>query len=440
MSVFVLKIKKHFEEKAKGKTDAKRAKNVFDKFDKEFIEKYFQFYFIEKELDIEDNPIIELSKILDTIELQSSFVAKENINLISEFLYFVNGSFLFDDAFHKGCKDKKRRFKSIPEIAATDLITDEFQKQIQNKLDDDAGFYEELRKMDDFKTSHKYIAIVQADGDGIGETIKQLYKTKKIPGLQSFSKDLLDFAKNAVKLINDFGGAPIYAGGDDLLFFAPVRTSKSITPKGKEKDVYSVFDLVDWIDDEFSTKFKESGATLSYGLSISYYKFPMAEALSQAMDLLFGNAKKYTFKGGEEKNAVAFRVLKHSGQFFDGIMRKNSDVYEGFKNLLSLNTDNLAFLNSVPHKVLANEVIINEVGNDPIKVKNFIDNNFDEGVHKTEPFVDFLNSLKTYIPKVYKEYKPLTEEEIKEEKQDDRIKTLHSTLRLVKFLNRKDNE
>jgi len=77
-----------------------------------------------------------------------------------------------------------------------------------------------------FKQPHKYIAIVQSDGDNVGKLIKEIYKSNPAK-IKEFSKALSDFALEAAEEIQKYGGETVYAGGDDLLFFAPVLTPDS---------------------------------------------------------------------------------------------------------------------------------------------------------------------------------------------------------------------
>src|SRR5690606_32717211 len=111
------------------------------------------------------------------------------------------------------------------------------------------------------------------------------------------------------KLISSYGGVPVYIGGDDALFFAPVRYG--------EKDIYM---LIDQIDEAFHKSLTEAGISnkpsLSVGISIAYYKHPLVENLERSRDKLFGKAKNFQFKNGK-KNAVACLVQKHSGHQFE---------------------------------------------------------------------------------------------------------------------------
>lgn len=96
------------------------------------------------------------------------------------------------------------------------------------------------------------------------------------------------FGESACTLINNYGGLPIYAGGDDLLFIAPVCGKESKT----------IFDLIEEIDKEYKEKIQDMveeriniKTSMSYGISIIYYKYPLYEAWEIARNMLFGVAK-----------------------------------------------------------------------------------------------------------------------------------------------------
>jgi len=430
-----------------------------------FLKNFLKYYAIEIELSETDivaingkdnkSPILAINKYLDTCELQENYVSQETCNYLSEYFNIINfkskGDFsiLIKDAF-----DGKKVFPSIIEIATKELSTKRnYNDKVQETQVEEENSFEQKKALkndhentlmakikelagEDFRSRHKYICILQADGDSIGKVISEIGNDED--QITAFSKCLYDFAKKAAQLVFEYGGQPVYIGGDDILAFAPVYNN------GK-----NIFDLITVLDQEFFAKFKdyEVQPSLSYGISISYYKFPMAEALSEARNLLFRKAKEYKFlaKDAEgkniQKNAVAFRVLKHSGQYFGCTLRKDSKSYTEFKKMILSQFEKDSFLNSVPHKILSNEVLIKAIGNDPVKVENFVNNNFNERIHKDEnlPYKKFLDSLKNFIPMVFAEYKEKQKDDCEKE-PDNRIEVLYSTLRMVKFLNQKDNE
>ncbi|MFX4154198.1 type III-B CRISPR-associated protein Cas10/Cmr2 [Aliarcobacter butzleri] len=346
----------------------------------EFTKAYFQINFIEAE--VKDNPIIELTPYLDSIE-QFYKIGHYKKNELSKMLKTDN-SFLTKDAF-----GERKTFPSLPEIALYDLKEHINIKELLK--DDELEIYDnkELKKY--LKPYHKYIAIVHADGDSMSEVIKDTSK------LQETSKKLFEYCIHSHKLISDFGGQTIFAGGDDLLFFAPV-VSKNKT----------IFELLENISIEFNDKFKPK-ATLSFGVSITYYKFPLYEALEKSRDLLFTKAKKLP------KNNIAYEVVKHSGQTFGGIIHKSSNTYEKFLDFVSIDKsldDN--FLHSLHHKIDLHKITIEIIKSDVAKLQNFFKNYFNEAGHKE--YEEFFEKLISYI------------------KEEQNINNIYGTLRFVKFI------
>jgi len=379
----------------------------------EFLNKYFQIYYCEVESDGDYNKVNnKVNAYLDSLELQEKFISEAESNYLRMFLDRVNKSFLIQDAYG----ENRHRFPCIAEIAAlrwkdfldwTGIDPDKMYKKDSNDTDD-SDIYTKLKKQneDEFKQYHKYIAIVQADGDSLGATIKEL---KNDDDFGIFSKKLLEFSQNAHKMIKDYGGTTIFAGGDDLLFFAPVVSKKS-----------NVFQLVDELAKEFVCHFKEfvQTPTLSTGVSITYYKYPMGEALESAANLLFKKAKDK--KMG--KNALAYEVQKHSGQRIAGVFNRADADYKEFVNLVFGKGDK-RMLTSLIHKLAIHGAIIDEIGSDQIKLKNYFEHFFNEDEHKKHR--DIINATENLVNSVFNNCKR-TEKEKKE--------NIFSVLRLKKFL------
>ena len=323
-----------------------------------FVKNYFQINF--KELNVIDNPILELTPYLDCLELCYE-VFQYSTNLLQQKLK-EKENFLLKNRTHK--------VDSLTRIA-----------------------------------SDNYIAIVHVDGDKMGEVIQDKNN------IENVSKNLFEYCKASHKLISDFGGETIFAGGDDLLFFAP------IVNKAKNK---TVFNLCDEISKDFDARFNQK-ATLSFGVHISYEKFPLYEALDESRNLLFAKAKI------GEKNNIAFRVRKHSGQTFETIIHKaNKEVYENFllftSNIKGGDTvDN--FLHSLHHKIDTHKTSINLIASSKEKLKNFFDNYFNADEHKQ--YKEFFEQIVKFIYLVFQD------ESIQ---KDEKLNTIYATLRFVKFV------
>lgn len=377
-----------------------------------FLNRYFQIYFCEVEIDGEYKDVNEVvNKYLDSLELQGKFIKEENVNYLLDFLDKVNNSFLTDDAFGQ----KKYSFPYIVQIAAKDLCWEnvlgnkEFKNDNETDNSDDSDIYMQLEKNNptDFKQYHKYIAIVKADGDNLGATISALNNNDDFGKL---SKALFNFSKKANTLITNYGGTTIFAGGDDLLFFAPVV-------KGKENLFHLLANLGEIFTSEFS-EFKNK-PTLSVGASITYYKYPMGEALNSADELLFVKAKCKAMG----KNAIAYKVEKHSGQSFNGIFNKKDDDYSVFLDLIC-SEDDQKILTSLIHKLSFHRSIIEDIGTDQKKVENYFRNFFNEKEH--EKHKKIIESTAKLVYTIFNNEK--------RKNADEKIELINSVLRLKKFL------
>ena len=322
------------------------------------VKEYLQIHYFEKELDDSKNPILELTSYLDT---------KELFFQISQ-----------DETFAKSLRRKKGD-------------DDNFLTAGKNIIDD-------LKKL----SHNNYYCVVHADGDNMSKAIEDKNK------IENVSKNLFEYCKESNKLIKDFGGQTIYAGGDDLLFFAPVLN------KDKNK---TIFELCEKISNIFNTKIPS--ATLSFGISINYVKFPLYEAVENSRELLFAKAKN------DQRNNIAFNVTKHSGQSFETIINKsNKEVYDNFLVFTSNikggeDMDN--FLHSIHHKIDTYKTTINLIANNKEKLQNFFDNYFNESIHKE--YKSFFESLIDFIYVVYQD------KTIK-----NKLELIYATLRFVKFV------
>lgn len=322
------------------------------------VKEYLQIHYFEKELDNSKNPILELTPYLDT---------KELFFQISQ-----------DETFAKSLRRKKGD-------------DDNFLTAGKNIIDD-------LKKL----SHNNYYCVVHADGDNMSKAIEDKNK------IENVSKNLFEYCKESNKLIKDFGGQTIYAGGDDLLFFAPVLN------KDKNK---TIFELCEKISNIFNTKIPS--ATLSFGISINYVKFPLYEAVENSRELLFAKAKN------DQRNNIAFNVTKHSGQSFETIINKsNKEVYDNFLVFTSNikggeDMDN--FLHSIHHKIDTYKTTINLIANNKEKLQNFFDNYFNESIHKE--YKSFFESLIDFIYVVYQD------KTIK-----NKLELIYATLRFVKFV------
>ena len=197
------------------------------------------------------------------------------------------------------------------------------------------------------KSYDRYVCIVQADGDNVGKAVcNPAHPDGKV---LKISKAMLEFGKKAARMIDKFGGMPLYAGGDDLLFIAPVIG----------KDGRDIFHLVQELDVEAFKPVKEEvpEASLSFGISCSFVKYPLYESLGTARMLLFDVAKH----ASSSKNVIAWNLRKHSGGSFDfTFSMKDAKVMDMFRTLVSTAEDN-EIVSALAHKLRDNECLLKTV-------------------------------------------------------------------------------
>jgi len=393
--------------------------------DENYLKSYFQFYCFKGDFEVGEQTINQINEVLDTLELRKAYPDDESDGLI-KFLNEKKGSFLIKDAF----ETTRERFPSLIEIASNELefinrkayreaIKENIYKA--DKLNDERSdvkndtelikafkseeFIKDGEKKSRFRSHHKYIAIVQADGDSIGKYVEGL--SGNSAKIKDFSKKLLQFGIEAAKLIKDFGGAPIFIGGDDLLFFAPIKNAKD----GEKGDGGTVFSLIRQIDKKFHTHFpKAQGSpTMSYGISMTYYKYPMNEARDLAYQTMTYEAKNKKFYAN--KNAVAFNLVKHSGQDIKCGLEKgfgaNRNAYDMFLDLLetTLMDEKANFINSITYTLEFQRNTINHLmtlADKDDRIQNFFDNNFNEDIHKKNK--RFMAGIVDLIKQLYVEY------------------------------------
>ena len=436
-----------------------------------YLKSYLKIYDFEKSFD-DTTPareiVSECERFLNLIEMQDTFPESEDINYLHQLFKNVNGapkkengnivgfngSFLSKDAFGD-TTEGKRLFESILEISATEKLDDDLWSMIVSQDYELETNISEEEIVKNLLPYHKYIAIIKADGDDLGRTIATLEGN----GVKKLSEAFYNFNIDVINKINDYGGKAVFIGGDDLFILAPVYCN------GK-----NIFELIDSVDKSFYNNFSNTLPpdtlipTLSFSISMSYYKFPLFEAVENAGFLLENTAKCNEVKSklrnllmsknvekkaiealipiiwGDnthdsevkwprvvdeivslrgKKNNLAFSIQKHSGQIISALIKKDHKAsYSLFQQLIKTyikveqtpikEDDNKKnnFLSSVMHKLREYEpmfrVILNDEKNKDL-LKNFFDNSFNESVH--EQFKGLTKSIQELLLASYTDYK-----------------------------------
>lgn len=132
------------------------------------------------------------------------------------------------------------------------------------------------------------------------------------------------------------------------------------------------------MSEDYKNALDTDESTLSFGVSFTYYKYPLYEALEKSRDTLFEVAKNY--KG---KNAVAISIQKHSGQSFEFCVGKNEDAYGKFleltKSVLSKETE---LPHAVHHKLEQYSKVFESIPQE--RIGSTFENIFNEDIHKSK--------------------------------------------------------
>lgn len=462
-----------------------------------FLESAYKIYFVQITTSI--NPISLLNKSLDGLELEDNYSPSQlldfNIhwnnkdkkkskdffqNLYNNDVAFAEHDSLLPTLIVNENKNNTiKRFPSIPEISTNEfakkdeekywstigyqgiitkkgkLYFSNLTKKSDEDLDDEEKIIASIKSAfkNDFLNRHKYFSIIHADGDNVGKLISAMEANGA--DLHQLSTALNSFTDKAVNLLVEYGAFPVYSGGDDLLFFAPVANSLVNDNLAYRTAAHgsifgnNLFFLLSKLNEIFKKSLSQlvdnypniDPVSLSFGVNVGYYKHPMKEILTESSrSLLY--AKKQP-----GKNHIAIKVQKHSGKTFDFGFKQEGELYENFLSLSAAsNNGDDKFLNSVMYKLEDQKNVIAEICDSKEALKLFFDENFNEEVHGK--YADFFSKLVTFTIELFKESNfPKITDTKSEEQKDKRVKTLEATmdkmysaLRFVHFLNAKDSD
>ena len=223
--------------------------------------------------EIDENVIFALNKILDAKELQRNFSLNKEKNWIE--IYQEN-------------EIENSKVKTIEDLSS--------------------------------KLGFDYYAVITADGDKMGAKIKEK-ATVNPENIKELSQNLYNFftKNNDIYHITnkEFSGELIYAGGDDILAFLPVKNGDK-----------TFLDYIHILDERFK-EFVGNDVSLSFGVNIAFYKYPLRNAIQSAFDLLHEAKEDKNIK-----NRISLKITKHSGQWFKSTLCLQDERYDVYKNLV----------------------------------------------------------------------------------------------------------
>lgn len=423
---------------AKTLMEAFQEKGKNDALMKAIIQYLQVHYIIEKESESDKNCILRLSPYLDVAELCPVFQTEQTQHPIVELFEgkdkahndYLKRCFNIEDGHTSLLYDNEKEIRDIEHIANTNPGSD---RKIFN-----------------------YFAVVQADGDNMTKLLGTLHKDTDV---NRFSEICLNYTSIAADKIDKFGGVVIYAGGDDLLFIAPLEG----------KTGQNIFELCNDVTGMFNGSFKnyENAPTLSFGISINYKHFPLYEALSDALGLLeeakkvpktevkqknsdnadmTENDKSEKKEEKPEKNKTAVHIRKSSGQSMKFRYTNGSEVYQQLNKLLKPKTDSVV-LNSMLYKIgLYRPILTAVLASEERNLKDAFDNLFDSEYHGTvsgyiNAVCDALKNLYVYVSDPNCKDKNFALEKVRfsvaEKNEEIALDLLYEFLRTARFFTEK---
>ena len=389
--------------KAVRSTAIEKLATVFS-IPKEYLDEYVM---IAAAMFEAQNPILEAGPILDSLELAKPFVFKEESNPIL-------GLFINESVNEKSEGEQAKVGKNEAVKALTNGFRNfQLRKTGTNML---KSLYDIVHTGDGLK-KYKYYALVRSDGDNMSKIISSLENDDAI---QNFSKTCLEYCEKISETVGAYNGVTIFAGGDDLLAILPCASGNEKTP----------FDFIAEANDIFREKFKKYNqpVSLSFGITIAYYKFPLYEALSDSAEMLFGIAKSV-------KNCTAIRIQKHAGQS-EGLLISNDAIDRFLYLQQSIWGEKSETLLSAMHKIKLFESAFDN-SFDFNTIKNLFVNTFDAAAHKENSFVHKVLPEIFYGLRNQAGIYAIDENGIQ---HDNAVLTMYYMLRIMKFFVEKDGE
>ncbi|MGL4607980.1 MAG: type III-B CRISPR-associated protein Cas10/Cmr2 [Eubacteriaceae bacterium] len=369
----------------------------------EFVNEYIQIHYVvlseEEGNKDEKNCVLNISPYLDSIELSKTFPRNQTQN------YFLN---LFEGDSEKCRNERIKKSFLIRDADGSQILKESNEGNNEKKIKtiNEIAYknYSENNKPELKK--YGYYAVVQADGDNIGKILKTtLIKDESVI---EFSEKCLKYVAESSKIIKEYEGVTLYAGGDDLLFLSPVENSKKKTIfhlcKQLNCKFYEVFkNEIDTMKKKLDDGDEEAKTpSVSFGISIHHTKYPLYEALNEAQNLLFGVAKNT-----KNKNCIAFELTKSSGQKL-GLVIPNNESFSNSNTILDCFLKVLTtflggnqevgekdkVLHSIIYKTAVFEGLLTIAANkDEVKIENLFNNIFDSEIHLGNAFIEEIRKL-----------------------------------------------
>ncbi len=376
----------------------------------EFFNEYFNIHIVNLDIGDDENFLLRVNDALDAAELEKSFPSRIKYNPILK---------LFDG----NEKGRNEEIKASFLVSGTDdnrayswVLTDNTERGIKD-LPSIAAVTGTNTYADKEKAA-KYYAVIRADGDNMGSTVKKIASEADYIG---FSEKCFKYGCKTAEIVLKYGGIPIYVGGDDLLCIVPLMCND-----GDKKHTF--LEMITEIRAAFKEEFTD-GPDLSFGVQIQYVKAPLYEGLNESGRLLFATAK------ANKPGAVAVNLKKHSGQSAEILIKDIGGIGKEIiarLNELILKHASEETLKSVGTHIADFSALFNqagEIGNTALS--RFFDNMFDNGMSKDD--LQYIKLIDVLAEKI----NDVREKSAKNTSEDTLSKVLEAYIRLIKFFSEK---
>lgn len=172
----------------------------------------------------------------------------------------------------------------------------------------------------------EYIAAIQMDGDHMGAILSAQDKDNKF--FTNFSKKLANFTRDkAGKIVADYSGKLIYAGGDDVLAVLPACNAVACARKLRE-----VFcsDRDDMPGSEKNLAKDVPRVSLSAGIAFAHWKTPLAWLLEEARNA------EHRAKNEYQRDALALSIVKRGGEILQWGAKFDSPAWNLYDKFIEL--------------------------------------------------------------------------------------------------------
>ncbi|KAF2956643.1 type III-B CRISPR-associated protein Cas10/Cmr2 [Marinitoga sp. 38H-ov] len=277
-------------------------------------------------------------------------------------------------------------YEKLKDIRSTEKIADKYKLAVLLMDGDNMGKWISGNLAPSIKDRlhSKIVSEMKKDNE---DYIKILEEIKFVtPAYQRMiSRTLNHFSNFVPKIVEEFNGLLIYAGGDDVLALFP--SNKVFNAANKLRKVYSGIGNEKIDNYEFKNgwcylnnipvfNMMGKNATMSVGITISKHNFNLKLALNKAREM--EKFAKSNEEGNIKKNSFAIATIRRSGQvnqsrsFWDidyyDVLAKSQEFITKYENKKSIKNLITRLKNEYQNFCL------DEMGNEIMSIKDFRDN------------------------------------------------------------------